>query len=431
MVTKATDDALLLIFDNFSGPARISWPDDQYDDIRAGAPFQLASVCRRWRELALETSTLWTYFGFPLRHNLHGPHLIRLQDLILRSGQAPIDVLFTYRLEGSADDGDELPASARILDSLLALVSRWRSARVCMPDSLITSYLQHNLAQEAPILEQLYLTSYASVLEIPSAPFLARLCLDTFKKGDLQCSSALPNLRSLIVFSADGIVTELMCKTYAHQLVDLCISDDLWNEGFGPVDFACLRKLSLDDASYLSRVRAAGLHTLAVNTGMLKTQTAPSLSQFMSLDHLILHGRMRDGSLTVIQNFSTISRLSFAVPAEISSTILSRHGYAIANRFFEDFSTSSACPQLAHISFSPDADQLDFVELDAFVRSRTVQLDTVSQGELRSQVNPRRLCSVVVDCEKLVPDGFHDKIHQYLNPSGVKSDTVPAASIRE
>ncbi|KAH7102830.1 hypothetical protein BKA62DRAFT_698933 [Auriculariales sp. MPI-PUGE-AT-0066] len=412
MVTTTSDDVLLLIFDDVAGPAHISWPKASYDDVRACAPYRLASVCRRWRDLALATSSLWTYFGFPPAPIDHDRHLTRLQDLVSRSSRASIDVLFAYEIEASDESGP--PGSIQILDTLVGLVSRWRSARVCIPAMSMVQHLQNDLAQEAPILEQLFLIHHSSILQIPRAPLLTRLCLDTYERGDLQCSTLLPSLRSLIMYSADGALTELMCKTYSQQLVELSISDDLWDKDFGPVDFPCLVSLNLDDASYLQRLRAPNLHTLALNAGQLESQPPSSLSQFPDLGHLILYGNLADKDLEALKHFGSISRLSFVVPDEINATIKTEQSSEFFGGFLGRF-PSSTCPRLVRVTFSPDADGLSFDELEDFVVSRTLDFDRAVQEAPGAQASLCRLESVEFNRDS-APDDFCDRLREYLLP---------------
>ncbi|KZV96488.1 hypothetical protein EXIGLDRAFT_424610 [Exidia glandulosa HHB12029] len=64
---------------------------------RMEAPFVLASVCRRWRSIAVDSPDLWTFICPPPVR----PHKMHLtasctQLLLLRSGSAPLDVACLY-----------------------------------------------------------------------------------------------------------------------------------------------------------------------------------------------------------------------------------------------------------------------------------------------------------------------------------------------
>ncbi|KAH7098019.1 hypothetical protein BKA62DRAFT_714390, partial [Auriculariales sp. MPI-PUGE-AT-0066] len=58
------------------------------------APFTLAAVCRHWRQLARNTSSLWTYFGFPgdPQIGLHVAQLHRQRLVRTLSMDQPLDV---------------------------------------------------------------------------------------------------------------------------------------------------------------------------------------------------------------------------------------------------------------------------------------------------------------------------------------------------
>ncbi|KAH7096920.1 hypothetical protein BKA62DRAFT_718088 [Auriculariales sp. MPI-PUGE-AT-0066] len=364
MSLNIPDDVILSIFDALAGPARISWPKDEYDVQRAKAPYRLASVCRRWRNLALGTSALWTYFGFPHGVADQKGHLIRLDDLISRSSQAAIDVLFIGR------HMDEYGQDALyIFRALYDLAPRWRTVQ----------------------LHVFYLYSFGQKLEIPRAPRLTRLCLKTPQTGKLKFSSTLPSMRTLIMFTPDSVLTQLVCKAYAEQLVDLCISEDFLDPTFGPISCPRLRNLVTDDARYLSRFRAPGLRTLSVNATRLgKFPPSPDV-EFPSVDHLVLYGTVTPMAINVFRRLTFISRLSFAIPAEIAATLSVQRHVTFDETFFPALATSVAFQRLAHISITSNA-SVHYNELTAFLISRT---------------------SIVLDC-KSIPDEFRDKLQQYI-----------------
>ncbi|KAH7098004.1 hypothetical protein BKA62DRAFT_759526 [Auriculariales sp. MPI-PUGE-AT-0066] len=90
------DDLALLIFEVFAVGEPLRWPNASYDPDRARAPFTLAAVCRHWRQLARNTSSLWTYFGFPgdPQIGLHVAQLHRQRLVRTLSMDQPLDVIF-------------------------------------------------------------------------------------------------------------------------------------------------------------------------------------------------------------------------------------------------------------------------------------------------------------------------------------------------
>ena len=87
------EDVLLLLFAELSGGEVREWPDAIYEHEKAKAPFLISSVCRRWRNIARNVPTLWTYFGFPDNPSQYTQHAARLQVLLEASGSAPVDVI--------------------------------------------------------------------------------------------------------------------------------------------------------------------------------------------------------------------------------------------------------------------------------------------------------------------------------------------------
>ncbi|KAH7086673.1 hypothetical protein BKA62DRAFT_731034 [Auriculariales sp. MPI-PUGE-AT-0066] len=68
--------------------------------------------------------------------------------------------------------------------------------------------------------------------------------------------------------------------------------------------------------------------------------------------------------------FSSISRLSFAIAAQLCAVWSSMVPIKLAKGVFEDLSVSCVCPQLAHVDITPDVGVLWLDELEAMVRSR-------------------------------------------------------------
>ncbi|KAL5501665.1 hypothetical protein ACEPAH_8925 [Sanghuangporus vaninii] len=67
-------------------------------------PFQvrMSHVCRRWRELALQTPTLWTTLDFRERRPWQ-----KSQEWLIRSRQSPLDIIIDRSLVNDDDDDDD------------------------------------------------------------------------------------------------------------------------------------------------------------------------------------------------------------------------------------------------------------------------------------------------------------------------------------
>jgi len=128
MTAPPPDDIMLLFFEHIVRveSADTLWPAMAYEHNTAKAPFAVAAVCRRWRELALSTSALWTYFGFPPADEIDWRHHQRAELLRLRAGNAPIDVVFGWRSERYAA-ALKNNAARSIFDEILSMGSRWKN----------------------------------------------------------------------------------------------------------------------------------------------------------------------------------------------------------------------------------------------------------------------------------------------------------------
>jgi len=98
MALATSEDVLLLIFKLMveSVSMDVDWLAQKYDVQAAEAPFTIAAVCRRWRSIALATSALWSYLGFPGTFPLNVHHVARASMLCKRSGGSPVDIVFRW-----------------------------------------------------------------------------------------------------------------------------------------------------------------------------------------------------------------------------------------------------------------------------------------------------------------------------------------------
>jgi len=114
------DDVLLLIF------KEVVWASEDWSDHRmqfgkglAWAPFRLAAACQRWRHVAVSSPILWTHLALPDHEDLNQAHVERIQHLVRRSRQAPIDVFAEWDWHDSIDAvAPHAKAITRLISSL-------------------------------------------------------------------------------------------------------------------------------------------------------------------------------------------------------------------------------------------------------------------------------------------------------------------------
>ncbi|KAG8893175.1 hypothetical protein FRB99_002159 [Tulasnella sp. 403] len=160
-------------------------------------PFDLAQVCRPWRELCLATPYLWTY-------TFHGGRqvdnkLIPLQ--LARSANLPLDVAIRW-IDGSLDHNDD--ETCRIMSSL---VGRGKSLRLHGWFSLLKRLgrSEHLNITVFPLLEdaELHITSTTAVTSFlsqhPSCSRLKRLYLQAANLEFAWSSLRYQNLTVLIL----------------------------------------------------------------------------------------------------------------------------------------------------------------------------------------------------------------------------------------
>ncbi|KAH7101123.1 hypothetical protein BKA62DRAFT_704323 [Auriculariales sp. MPI-PUGE-AT-0066] len=399
-MARAADDILQLIFEAVVGPALLPWPATRYDRERALAPFVLAAVCRYWRIITHSTPTLWTYFGFPRSPTNHTAHYERLQIQVVLVKQVPIHVVFSCN--------DRSPPSYyradtnRIFDTLIKLGSQWGSGELNVAETAVSRFYAGQ-PQEWTCLEQLSLTCNIGRFRIPRAPQLKRLHLDCHTMD--KDFTDLPSLSVFSCYSADNAATKDICCSYAAQLVELYILDDLYDHSFERLHFPSLKTLVLDDANFLPYVDAPNLRTLTIQANSLAAEHAKFAVHYACVQHLILYGLLESNVVDVLRHFNSISKITFEAPDVILKAFSHRKmKLAIADGFFTELlngQSRPAWPLLEHICIPPGYGYVDFEGFIAFVESRTRHHEGASK---QSQENkPRMLKRVEIENEPNLP----------------------------
>lgn len=130
-------------------------------------PWTLASVCRRWRALALSTPTLWSTISLPMKHIVPQPLEIvqtKLRLVLERSSPSDLDVVI------SEQQNRQQNSSPLSLSLLLLIIrqsaGRWRSLNV---DGSV-SFLNEVGSYSLPHLRKLEVTSWRRYREYPVEP---------------------------------------------------------------------------------------------------------------------------------------------------------------------------------------------------------------------------------------------------------------------
>ncbi|EJD37564.1 hypothetical protein AURDEDRAFT_129377 [Auricularia subglabra TFB-10046 SS5] len=131
-----------------------------YDHARAKTPFILASICRRWRYLALDTARLWTYVGLEsnsaISHWRCTSHYFAL--CFTRSRNEPLDICLDL---GRTPDHHWRQLS-QVLGFAAHASAQWRTMMCRLPGALIIEHcypaeLHQLFLSETPLLEELFL----------------------------------------------------------------------------------------------------------------------------------------------------------------------------------------------------------------------------------------------------------------------------------
>ncbi|KAH7105351.1 hypothetical protein BKA62DRAFT_689405 [Auriculariales sp. MPI-PUGE-AT-0066] len=409
MAPSLADDVLLMIFDQIAGPTPIPWLDCVYQHERAFAPFMLASVCKRWRNIMRSSSGFWAYLGFPNDARKCDQHLGRLHIQLGLSNSTPVDVLLMVDLDkfGHEDLTSLFPGLVELVSTIRRLAPRWRSAAVRIPIQLKTAF-NSDIEEECPYLTSLALNVRTGVRCLPLASALSRLYLqcDGVRVFN-DTATRLPSLTSLGIYGRelDGVID--LCRAFSGQLIDLSIVDDL------PADmspqrlvFPKLCSLALDDPGYLAHLQAPLLRVIATKAANLRQDLCSMLPSCASVAHLILYGRIKPADCLKLQ-LPNVSCLSFHAPKEIGWTI-PYLSYEIDSNVFLEVYSARMWPQLQRIvigrtgslpqSLMPNA-------LLAFIANRNATHS--------SNPSVAKLLEVVVDCEGM-PDSLNDDIAHLL-----------------
>ena len=335
MEPSLPEDILLLIFEQLVRveDTEDKWPALVYNRRVAQAPFIVAAICRRWRELALATSILWTYFGFPKAVSMNERDLLRLELLRSRVRNAPIDVVFgwDHRHEADVCTGG---TSILLFDALLELHLQWKSVVLHVVGSVDCDWTTDQVFEclHWPLLESLSLAIDDKLGVIPAAPRMRRMWLDCERKSVEKpfIVGSYPALTMIGIYCDSSPALRSLALALRGQLVELALIDDCddYVAEVGPeatrIVFPVLQCLTLDDVCWLRHIDAPALRKLLLTNRHMPSMEVETMRRFEHVQDLQPCGEFSTRQLAVLTHLSNIKTLTFDCPPLLMTAFKNR-----------------------------------------------------------------------------------------------------------
>ncbi|EJD51042.1 hypothetical protein AURDEDRAFT_182316 [Auricularia subglabra TFB-10046 SS5] len=276
--------------------------DGTYNSARNRAPHILATVCSRWRLIAMGLSGLWTYIGVPHLGRpcrTHDLYLCRVEKLLTMSKNHPLDVMLDWQKQ-KRRVASRCKHYQLILDAVSRHMGRWRRVQLTLPDNVAREHL--NLYDPAPLLvdfsivpsdpDDRMLPCLPQSRHLPVCPKLHMLCAC---KVFVLPQHPLPFLRDLYIRIDDTPIDVVW------QLLRLCPTVEslslLHNEEVTPETPAAFLSLPT-----LVNLGLAGNCDLLL--GVLTSITMPALESLQIFTYMILY--LGDLPGTIVDKVSTL-----------------------------------------------------------------------------------------------------------------------------
>ncbi|KZW00919.1 hypothetical protein EXIGLDRAFT_719991 [Exidia glandulosa HHB12029] len=368
---------------------------DCYNEALTMAPFCLAAVCSKWRNVALQQSTLWTYISAPsdMEDDETGKqHHNRVKLLLARSHSSALDVLISW---AGVDDWVGCVAEVWILQAVAVHAGRWRTFELWLPDNSTDGYELQILRMPLPRVERLCIVvdiarpvhRDADDGYLPFAPTLRELTIWGPNVISMPARVSFPALTSLRLWHHPqfDLVWRLL-STVAPTLESLLLSFD--SDEKGPdIPKSVIALPNLRSASLLisSRTIWRRMHRLHVpNLRHLTMETQDAIADVvqpfldMVADTVV--------SLTLSGDVSLSELVLFKTLLNVESLQFDVFGYECDEQYevFSDFFAAEAVwvqqkvwPKLSSVILSTNGSVLDeeYERLMPFVRWRTVDVD--------------------------------------------------------
>ena len=333
MAASAPDDIVLLILGHLvcAEDAEEHWPVMRYDHRAAQAPFTAAAVCQHWRRLAVSTSTLWTYFGFPCASEMSDRHLQRLELLQRRAGAAPIDVVFGW-ITKRDEKTFRRDAVRSVFDSIIGLHLQWRNVVLQVAGTTRSGWTADPLPRSAewPLLESLSLSMDEVSSALPAAPRLRRVWLDCASDsvGEPFSIRGHPNLAMLGIWGSMSTIRALT-QILGNQLIELTIANDVRpKDDSNYIVFRMLQHLVIDDNRWLRYLDAPVLKKLSLTSRYIKYMDSQTICRFKHIQELQFCGRKFDAdTLAILSSLSGITTLTFRRSQFLVAIFGQTHGF--------------------------------------------------------------------------------------------------------
>ncbi|KAH7078191.1 hypothetical protein BKA62DRAFT_836529 [Auriculariales sp. MPI-PUGE-AT-0066] len=421
MASAVPNEILLIIFNAVTSPKPLPWPNAIYDRERAKAPFTLSRICQRWRRLARNRSSLWTYFGFTgdIADAAVHAHLDRLKLLQALSKNHPLDIVFRWDLP-LGSNAVRRNYRIQIVDALNKVGSRWRNVTLAL-NSALAPRLDVSMSGSSPELETLSVRLLSETTYLPCAPRLQRLYVEAAggNKGynATTAYNRWPSLTSLATFTNDQTLHRATCAT----LRELCILASLDRpKAASLVTLPLLTSLTLNDAEHLNAIDAPNLRSLTINCRAIYSVDSTSLTRFTAVvQHLGIFNSIEPSVVEYLAKFSIIESFTVEQPSMARWRLGSPH-FGVKSRAFAQLAAVEppVWPKLQHMRITDC--YFNDLDIDAkgeglfdFIHART------SVGGFPQEVDgPVQLRSIDID-PKLPPS-----LYARLRELGEKSSLL-------
>jgi len=419
------DDVLLLIFQEVIA-AHDVWKIGSvyYDHERAKAPFSLAAVCRRWRQLVRSTSALWTYFGLPKFADTTPAHLDRIVLLTWLSQQSSIDVVVDW--SSHVVDVDDAPHRLQILNAIGSLAARfrrveWAAAHESYGAALeglhgSTSQLTRLCVRSLTTRDTPQSVGSSALSYLPHAPRLQQFTWDGDNSIWAFAASSYESLTVLTIWGDPPLrgVCDVLCIV-RNVLEELNLGTELNNNAtFSQdmrIELPCLVRLHLFDWRWTQHLCTPILNQLATCGVGLAAHNHPSDARcsLSMVKELILTDLVTEAGLDQLARLDNITQLTLGDSWYKEGT-LERARLPLS--FLSNAITRDPplWPRLKHMHFECDIIKFQTVhaaDLVAFLRSRNI-ISTTSQGDIEVS----RIESVVLEYE--APEWLQHEVERLL-----------------